>query len=201
MSVDKLVFYNVKDEYIEYLIEVDDKVMFNKPEDNTRPYVGFVLKIDELDYLVPLSSKLRKTNDVTTIIPNTFTKEQLESGEYKNFPEKIAIIKFNCMIPIIPEVISKINLNEIAIDEDGQKYRDLLVKEINFCADNRDRILKKASKAYKIYNENKPYMKEIVDSCCDFKKLEEACKEYKNNLIKNGQALKETAASVNNLKK
>ncbi len=183
MSSEKLIFYNVSDDYINYLRKYgDEKVLFNKPEDRTRPYVGFVLKINDMDYLVPLSSKIRKTNEVTTVIPNTFTETQkIQNEKEKKFPDKIATIKFNCMIPIFPDVIKKIDLEEIAKDEDGENYKNLLIKEIIFCSDNRDKIIKKAEKTYKIFNENKPYMRGIVESCCNFKVLEQKCKEYQLN--------------------
>lgn len=179
MSEESLVFYNVLDDYIEYLRAIDTKVSFNKPDEHTRPYVGFVISLnDNVKYLVPLSSKIRKTNAVTTIIPNRFTKDQLDSGEYKEFPQKIATIKFNCMIPIFKDVIKRINLEEIAINIEGTNYKNLLLKEIEYCKENKDRIVKKAEKTYGIYKDNKPYMKSIVDSCCDFKLLEKKCKEY-----------------------
>lgn len=180
MDAEKLIFYNVSNSYIDFLRENgDEKVMFNKPDKRTRPYVGFVLTINNTSYLVPLSSVIRKTNDVTMVIPNTFTEAQrLENKIEKKYPENIAVIKFNCMIPVFPEVIEKIDLDKIPNDKAGEDYKSLLVKEILFCSQNRERILKKAHRTYEIYGQNKPYMKEIIDSCCNFPLLEEKCKEY-----------------------
>lgn len=186
MDSEKLIFYNISDSYIEYLRKYgDEKVLFNKPENKTRPYVGFVLKVEGVDYLVPLSSQIRKTNDVTIVIPNIFTEAQkLQNEKDKKYPEKIAIIKFNCMIPVFPNVIEIIDLEKLAKDKDGEDYKSLLIKEMRFCSENRDRIIKKANKAYKIYKENKPYMREIVESCCNFDLLREKMQEHIKNNIK-----------------
>lgn len=187
MNSESLIFYNVSDSYIEYLLKNGDKkVLFNKPENRTRPYVGFVHKIEGVDYLVPLSSQIRKTNAVTTVIPNTFTEAQkLENEKEKKYPEIIATIKFNCMIPVFPDVIEKIDLDKLSKDKEGQDYKNLLLKEIRFCSDkeNKDRIIKKAEKTYKICKENKSYMKEIIESCCDFDLLRETMHDYIKNII------------------
>lgn len=45
-------FYNIKDEYINYLKKYDAKVVDNKK--GKRPYVGVVLEIDGIKYYTPL---------------------------------------------------------------------------------------------------------------------------------------------------
>lgn len=193
MNNKSFIFYHVSDAYIEFLRKyADEKVLFNKPENKTRPYVGFVLQINGFDYLVPLSSKIRKTNAVTTVIPNTFTERQKKENEKQHkYPDKIATIKFNCMIPVYSDVVEKIDLEKIAKDKDGENYKNLLIKEILFCSENKDKIIEKARKTYNIYIENKPYMKEIIDSCVNFDLLREKMLEYKNTK----QAEKEVAAT------
>ena len=79
-----------------------------------RPYVGFILEIKGISYLVPLSSKLRKTNDITTLIPNIFTESQKQEEDFETkYPKFIATIKFNCMVPICGKLIKKIDLSEL----------------------------------------------------------------------------------------
>lgn len=178
-------FYNVKDEYINYLREIESRVMLNKQELHCRPYVGFVLNVNEKDYLVPLSSQILKTSKVTMVIPNTFTQVQLANSELMSeLPEKISTIKFNNMIPVYPEVIEKINISKLNQTPRDLQYKDLLLKEILFCNDgeNKNRIIKKANETYAIKTNPKPktYLKEIIDSCCDFKKLEDQMDRYRD---------------------
>lgn len=45
-------FYNIKDDYIRYLRQYDFKVADNKNE--SRPYVGIVLEINDTKYYAPL---------------------------------------------------------------------------------------------------------------------------------------------------
>lgn len=178
-------FYNVKDEYINYLREIESRVMLNKLELHCRPYVGFVLNVNEKDYLVPLSSQILKTNKVTMVIPNTFTQVQIANLELMSeLPEKISTIKFNNMIPVYPGVIEKINISKLNQTPRDLQYKDLLLKKILFCNDseNKNRIIKKANETYAIKTNPKPkaYLKEIIDSCCDFKKLEDQMDRYRD---------------------
>lgn len=187
MNNEKLEFYHIDTDYINYLITIDGKVSFNKQDLHTRPYVGFVLVINNVNYVVPLSSKIRKTNDVTTVIPNELTKEQKEANI---FPDKIATIKFNCMIPIYQDVVEKIDLDKIVGEgKKGQDYVNLLNKEILFCSKNREKLIKKAEKTYKIYKENKPYMKKIIESCVNFDLLQDKMGEYVSQQTSNEVAI------------
>lgn len=197
MSNDSLIFYHVSDDYIKFISEDEPKVLFNKSENNTRPYVGFVLKINNLDYLVPLSSKLKKSNKVTTPILNRYTVAQKLADPA--IPEKIAIIKYNTMIPIYDGVIKKINLDNYSFSQKDMEYKDLLMKEILFCSENRDMIIKKANNVYDLYQEKPHYLKEIIDSCCDFKLLEQKCLEY-IALQEQKEILEEVAESLNSSK-
>ena len=45
--------YYVDEDYINELRNVDERVLLNK---STRPYLGVVLSINDLNYFVPLSS-------------------------------------------------------------------------------------------------------------------------------------------------
>lgn len=184
MNSENLIFYHVSDAYIEYLrFFVDSKVLFNKSENNARPYVGFVIEINDINYLVPLSSKIRKSNEVTTVIPNTFTEAQkLKNAQDKKFSEQIATIKFNSMIPVFSDVIEIIDLDKLPKNRDGENYKNLLIKEMLFCSENRDKIIKKAQKTYSIYISKKHYMKEIIESCCNFDLLREKMQVYKDTI-------------------
>lgn len=49
-----LKIYYLKNDYIDYLRQFDNKVAYNK--NSTRPYVGIVYRINEFNYFAPLSS-------------------------------------------------------------------------------------------------------------------------------------------------
>lgn len=52
-------FYHIKDIFIAYLRQFDSKVAENKNE--SRPYVGIVLQIEDIKYYAPFSSPKRST--------------------------------------------------------------------------------------------------------------------------------------------
>lgn len=184
----KLTFFTVNDDYIDYLREKDNKVLFNKPDNERRPYVGFVLDINNSSYLVPLTSKVRPTNKITTRIPNTFTQKQMSEPDFDTkYPKYVGSIKFNCMIPVFDEVITKIDLDKLSETEEGRKYTDLLNKEIVFCNNNKDSIVSKALKTYEMCEKNKKYEAKLIEACCDFKLLEAASMSYKDNILKSAE--------------
>lgn len=184
-GIKKLTFFTVDDDYIEYLREKDNHVLFNKPQNERRPYVGFVLNINNSTYLVPLTSKVRPTNKITTRIPNTFSKKQMSEPDFNTkYPKYLGSIKFNCMIPVFDEVVTKINLDELSKTEEGKKYTDLLNKEIIFCNNNKDNIVAKALKTYQMCEANKKHEVKLIEACCNFKILETASIEYKSNISK-----------------
>jgi len=179
VELNNVVLYTVNNDYVEYLRSIDDRVLFNKPEGQQRPYVGFLIKLNECDYLVPLSSQIKKSNQVTAVIPNRLTETQRQRNAITNkYPDKIATIKFNNMIPVRENLIKKIHILKNPQTKEELDYKKLLVKEILFCSENKDRLIKKAHKTMEIFKGNKPYMSSIINSCCDFPTLENACDSY-----------------------
>ena len=161
---------------------MDIRVLFNKPENNTRPYAGFLVTFNGYNYLVPLSSQIKKSNHVTAVIPNRLIEAQRQKNLLTiKFPKMIATIKFNNMIPVRDDVINRIDLSKYKGNKNDEDYLALLVKEILFCSENKERLLVKANKTMKIFNEKKPFMKSVVDSCCNFSELEKVCSEYKKD--------------------
>ena len=161
MNSSTLKFYIVDEKYIEYLSEFDRHVSWNK--DQTRPYIGIVLQIDEILYFAPLYSYKEKYNKY---------KENPSFIRIKNRKGRnIAIVRFAEMIPVPKHAIKLLDFNSR-----GAKYRDLLQTEINFINDNKNTIYEKAKKIYK--NVVKIKISFFIDISCDFKKLEEKSKEY-----------------------
>ena len=156
----KLRFYRIQEGYIEFLHKIDYRVQMNKNQ--RRPYVGIILTVGDYDYYVPLESP--KPNHANIKSGGPVLK--LDGG-------KLGIMGFNNMIPV-----KKYQLIEFDImEEPDEKYRALLLNQLDYCNKNRELILKRASATYKKAVEgNNPFYRKV---CCDFKKLENSCGKYK----------------------
>lgn len=158
----KLYFYEVEDKYVEYLSKFDQKVMNAKINERKfkRKYIGILFEINNILYIAPLSSYKEKHKKM---------KEQID---FIKIGDK-SVINLNNMFPVNEKSIKKV---EIEMEKDIQ-YRQLLRNEYVLCIPKFDKIVKNANALYKqvtIYN-----MK-IKERCCDFKLLEDKCKNYIN---------------------
>lgn len=152
----RLKFYNVDDEYIEYLYSIDNRVPFNK--NNKRPYIWIILEINKFKYFAPMFSPKQQHNKYKT------------NATYIKIGEGLGIIKLNNMIPVNIKNLRYIDFNNI----EDKKYRNLLIQQNNYIQLNTDKIREKANKLYQfVINDNKKF---FTDICCDFKLLEEKCK-------------------------
>lgn len=159
MEIEELKLWNIETNYIEYLRTIDDKVLKNKPQHHIRPYLGIILKIDDHNYFVPLSSA-KETKSVNNTV----------SIKIKNKKDEVkAYLMFNNMIPVLDSVISEIDIE--GFKETDKTYYDLLQVERIFIKQIESKILKKAGNVYKlrIQKNPKPFFVEI---CNDFKKIE-----------------------------
>lgn len=127
MKEEKLHFYEVSDEYIEYLSEYDRRIMYSKVETRRfkRKYIGILLKINGVNYIAPLSSYKEKHDNMK------------DGVDFIKIGTK-AVINLNNMFPVLLNELSRVLHNQVV------KY-------------------------------NMPIRKR----CCDFKKLELKCIEYK----------------------
>lgn len=158
----KFRFYHIADKYIRFLSSGDRRVQHNKNQ--TRPYVGVVLKIDSIDYFVPLESP--KPNHAN--IKSSGPVLKLKEGKY-------GVMGFNNMIPVPDSALVDFDFNDV----DDAQYRSLLQNQLNYCNEIRDIILHRARSTYnKAISGNIPYYKKV---CCDFKKLERMCGNYNPN--------------------
>ncbi len=151
--------YIIEDDYIEYLSKYDSLIALNKSK--TRPYVGIVLKINNISYFAPLYSPKQK------------------HSTYKNNPSfikinngKLGIIRFSTMIPVPEECIELLN-----IEEQEKKYRILLNEQIIFINHNKKKIQQKANNTY--YGVTKGTNKFLMNISCDFKLLENIYRNFK----------------------
>ena len=99
-------------------------------------------------------------------------QENNADGTFKHI---LSVIDLKKMIPIKSGLYSQINLNPSDNDsEHDKKYKVLLNIEYTFCLKIIDSIIQKASKLY----DKQMKTKKIIPFCCDFRLLEEKCKEY-----------------------
>ena len=161
-SEDKIWFYEVTDDYIDYLRKFDKKVPNSKILDrkHTRKYIGVLFTINGFKYIAPLSSYIDKHNSM---------KESIDFLKVKDY----AVINLNNMIPVIDECISKVMFEEVS----DEYYKDLLENEYKVIKTKKNQILKNANI---VYNQVTKYKKQkgLINRCCDFNLLEEKAEIY-----------------------
>lgn len=160
--METLRLYRVKDGYIRYLNSRDNRVQYNK--NARRPYVGVVFKFGSFKYFVPMESP--KPNHVNIKSGKHILK--LKNGEY-------GLLGFNNMIPVHTDALIEFDINT----ETDEKYKRLLQRQIATCNRMKADILNHAQMTYFDVVNNKN--KFLIGISCDFKKLEKACKAYKND--------------------
>ena len=87
-----LKFFIINDSYIDYLSEFDNHIAYNK--NSTRPYIGIVLKVNDLSYFAPMYSpkpQHQKYRDNLTFF---------KMYSNKNKSNYLGLIRFSDMIPI-----------------------------------------------------------------------------------------------------
>lgn len=157
----KLYFYEVEDDYIEYLSKFDIKIMYSKRENRKfkRKYIGILFQISNKYYIAPLSSFKEKHRGI---------KERID---FIKIGDK-AVINLNNMFPVRLEQIKKVEIEE----EKDYNYKELLRNEYKLCVPKFKKIIVNANI---LYRQVTIYKMKISERCCDFKLLEEKCELYK----------------------
>ena len=160
----KFSVYEIDPMYLEYLSKYDKNVR----KKSNRKYYGILITKEKTDYCIPFTSKVKKKNPKLTI-------------NIKNKKEVIAQLTINNMIPVIDDVVHKVN-----IKNDKSKY--YLYRELYFLRkyDVIQEILNKAEKVLNVLNNKNnidfDFFKVV---CCHFKLLEMKSNEWKNINNKN----------------
>ena len=166
-DMEKLSFYKINEKYVKYMSQFDKKISKNYDEKARRPFIGIVLKVEEILYFAPFTSPKQKHLEMK----NTIDFLKIDGG-------KLGAINFNNMMPIPIEQCIKIDVH----NEIDEAYKILLYKQINWCKEKENTllILRKAETLYKkVINKKLP--QNIIERCCDFKLLEEKSKPYIEN--------------------
>lgn len=158
----KFHLYYIKNNYIEYLRQYDERVYFNKNQ--KRPYVGTICIFQGQKYFIPMTSPKPKHLKMN---PNLADIYMIDSG-------KLGILNINNMIPVDDDSIIRIDINQ-----EEKAYSTLLNKQIIAINKNKKQILLKISKFFVLYEKNKLYQN-ILERTCNFRLLEEKCNEWKN---------------------
>lgn len=184
MSTKRFKLYSIDMKYIRDLAHVDDNVPSISPQTgkHTRPFVGIIVVNDNHKYCIPLSSLKDKYSSKKNNID--FMKVLDEKGKV------IAGLNFNNMIPVTNSVINPINLKQNTNDSiEKIQEKIFLEKELDWCNKNRDIIIRKSNRLYRLMIENKASDR-LKRRCCDFKKLEKVCDKYiqKNSISKSSNS-------------
>ena len=158
-------FYHIKDTYIDFLRKYDEKVPENKNE--SRPYVGIVLTIGDIEYYAPFSSPKPKHKKMR----NTKDFRKIGGGLY-------GAINFNNMIPVVKSALIYINIKSI----DDVKYRSLLLNQYRSIVSDADKIKENASELYSLIQKDEAelsvYEQKIKSRCCNLSVLEKVFRQY-----------------------
>ena len=156
-----LKFYDIDENYIQFLKTIDRQVPDVKSDSNNQFLCSVVLEIKWVKYYAPISHKTDKQQTNLQIFDNGVP---------------ISTIRFSFMIPAFDEVLTYKNFKDIAKIDPA--YASLLHAEYSYYSNNVADIKSKALSVYKIgCNKNH----RLNYTCCDFKKLEEHYMEYQTN--------------------
>ena len=169
--MDKLTLVRLDTKYCDYLRLFDDKVPYNNNEKELRPFIGVLFKVNEYMYFAPLSSPKPKHLKLKTKLD--FLK--IDNG-------KLGAINFNNMLPVTEKNIVKIVLNKECLTKSEEKYTKLLSEQLFWLNRNNTKIYNRSKKLYDKYIDG-TLDSNILKRCCNFKLLEEKCREYNKNRV------------------
>lgn len=197
--------YEVKPRYVSYLMKYEPKKILSASNDkDSRKYLGIIIMKDEYKYLVPLSSpkfnKDYKIKDYTgTRLPNDFSFDTYEDRiillkdtctpvvyMYKKYDDGgidlFGKLQCNNMIPVPDSEIVEVDIENML----DLKYKNLLLKQINFLRKNQIAIYKKhINPVYINRIKNNTKLGYIKYATPDFLMLEKKSKEWEeeNSLL------------------
>lgn len=160
-----IYFYYADNKYVDFLKEEEKKVrgftcVPNVSYGNKQKFVfGAVLKINEINFYVPISSYSKNQEDVI-LIKDKKSKDILGS------------LRFPYMIPIPSECCKKVDIKSI----ENARTRSHISKELKFCQRNRDKIFLQAKKTYDRVIQKKS--EQLTKNSCDFELLERSYIKY-----------------------
>lgn len=183
----KLTFINIHQGYLKYLHESCSEVYYKPIGYENKPYLGILINNGGAQYVIPLSSAKKKHTSWKNCEADRFLLYEKcgentisETAVCKKMPDGtiehlLSVIDLKKMIPIKDGLYTKVDLTHSDADsKEIKNYKNLMNKEFSFCLKIIDSIIQKAGRLY----EKQMKTGKVVKFCCDFKLLEEKCKEY-----------------------
>lgn len=205
MNFDKIQFVYIDTNYMEYLNGIDSEIFFNKNDKNYsfKPHLGILLNNTGMKYVIPLTSAKEKhknwadvtanwyriyeiinikndpidKDDIIVAIKNQDILKKLKPEDQLNAHQRIlSILDIRKMFPVNEAVYKKVDFNVTNDTSKIDKQRTfLMIKEYNFLNTISNDIARKATKIY----EKQILKNKVLPYHCNYKKLEQALKEYK----------------------
>lgn len=138
MTEEKIQFYRITDNYLDFLRKIDPSIQPNYPH-RAKPHIGIMINIGIHKYFAPLSSYKDHKYDKIKNWNRTIYKVY---GN-KDKTEKLSVIHLNNMFPIIQSEIERMDFSQ-----EEAKYKDLLEKEYSYIISNQTEIQKRAHELY-----------------------------------------------------
>ena len=164
--------YLVDNDYIAYLRFFDDKIMYNK---SGRPYIGIVYKVNDFYYFAPLTSLKGKKEKKQKIPKDGLLFQSLANGKYGG-------IHIGNMIPVPQTCLRYYDFNKAK----NANAKEALRNEYRAILKVWQKIQESARKVYELRckpsSELTPTERNIRARCCNYKLLEQKCKEYENSI-------------------
>lgn len=165
--MNRFSFYTVDSLYCDYLRRFDPCVPYTMNQKSTRPFIGIVLNVGDVQYYAPLTSP--KPKHLT--MKNQLDFLKINGGVY-------GAINFNNMIPIHSNSLTLVDMKVYPTDSVADvQYKQLLANQLSWCNANRELVLKKAAGLYHKYV-NGSLNESVKSRCCNFSVGEIKLKEY-----------------------
>jgi len=174
MERKKLKWYIVDKDYVNYLRRYDSKVENIDYADKLKPYIGILVTINDINYYVPISSVKEKHYKI---------KEGMDFIKIIEDKRIVGVLNLNNMIPILDKNIKELKYKnieeyrEFSSDKERKLYISFLSFELGLINDKIEKIRRNALKLYNEKEKNPD--SNLSKRCCNFKLLEEKCREYK----------------------
>lgn len=184
---ESLQFININQDYLKYMNSFCSEVYYKPTNYDNKPYLGILLNQNGIEYVIPLTSAKEKHKSWKNVESDRFlifensTKSAISQKaifiENKDGIVKhiLSAIDLKKMFPVKECVYSKVDLIINQNDSiETKNYKNLMNKEFSFCVGILDSILQKATKLY----DKQMKTGKVIPFCCNFKLLEEKCKEW-----------------------
>lgn len=153
----KFKFYEVDKEYVKFLQKHEGKIPNISYDTNDKFVCGVLFDINGIKYFAPVSS---------------FTKQQKTNVLIKSASGKIiSSVRLSFMFPIPDQLV---RVKDFSREEN--RYKRLLMEELDFCNKNSHKIVKKALYIYQAVKDGSDAL--LKKNCCNFDRLESVYTQY-----------------------